>query len=209
MHLCTIRWDVVRGPSFQGSVVNWQFWRASGTKYLSESFYCSAQKYASATTNHASYSQQVLAKEPLRFYHHISVVLDLGRASYNKMYHLECNECNFPRPPALFCRVEMVLCMLRNSQPSHTTICYHAVCWKVFITHFCNQIPLIRQKFVLITFILADCESCKLQQGKQQNPFYILLSYRFRIQGLTLKWALWCCSRHDNNTPTPHPSDLL
>lgn len=31
-----------------------------------------------------------------KFRPHVSVVLDLGMASNNKMQHLECNECSFP-----------------------------------------------------------------------------------------------------------------
>lgn len=102
----------------------------------------------------------------------------------------------------------MVSCMLRNSQPSHTTICYHAVCWKVFITHFCNQIPLIRQKFLLTTFVLFFFSRLwKLETTVQQNHFYILLSYQFRTQEVRIKWELWCCSMHDNK-PSPSPPSL-
>lgn len=39
-----------------------------------------------------------------------------------------------PRPPpVLLRRVDMVLCLLTNSQPSHTTICHRPARWEALV----------------------------------------------------------------------------
>lgn len=69
---------------------------------------------------------------------------------------LSVMNATFPAPPALFCRVDRVLCMFKNFQPPTRPSAIVPRVWKAFAARSCNQIPLILQKFARITFFFWE-----------------------------------------------------
>lgn len=106
----------------------------------------------------------------------------------------------FPRPPALFCRVDMVLCMFKNSQPPTQPSAITPRVGK-FFERPCNQIPPMLQKVCSSNF----GKSRKLRQEMQQSHSCILPSYQFWKSrskdeiGITML-------QHADNKPSPPPS---
>lgn len=82
--------------------------------------------------------------------------LDLGKASYNKCNILSVMDAIFPLffffPPVLLCRVDVALCMFKNSQPPTQPSAITPCVGKYLSRTRAIKIPLILQKFVQITF---------------------------------------------------------
>lgn len=107
-----------------------------------------------------------------------------------------------PLPLALFCRVDMVLCMFKKNlqpptQPSAITLCVGKYFSRTHAIRFlwsCRS--LVRQLFLLLIVKVTN------YSGENNKITFALLSHQFCSREVKMKRELWCCCMQITNLPS-------